>query len=75
MIVKLCDLCRGEMSPPTSSIVLVLHTQPPKEFYIQDVCDKCMEVTTTFLDGLRNGPPGASLMLPKEGDANDGTAA
>lgn len=69
MNILACDLCRNEIAQdsPRASFVIVLHAQPKAhEYVIRDVCERCLESATSFLDGLRTGPPGESLMIPKD---------
>jgi hypothetical protein len=65
--ITACDLCRGEIvtESPRASLMILLHRKPkPYEYVIQDVCERCLDSVTEFLDGLRTGPPGATTMVP-----------
>lgn len=68
MNILVCDLCRKEVEGDPMSVQFGARTlgTTPALFRIDDVCGTCMDSITSFLDGLRVGPPGASLMLPKE---------
>ncbi len=66
MNVTVCDLCRREIEGVGASLVIILKGEPVKRMVIEDVCNRCLESTTSFLDGLKEGPPGVSMMLPDE---------
>lgn len=67
MNILVCDLCRKEVEGDPMSVQFGSRVGPaPALFRIDDVCGTCMDSITSFLDGLKVGPPGASLMLPKE---------
>lgn len=69
MNILVCDLCRKEVEGEPMSVQFGARTlgATPALFRIDDVCGTCMDSITSFLDGLKVGPPGVSLMLPKEG--------
>lgn len=65
MNITVCDLCRKEVESPGAKFALQIKTDPPKTFVVSDVCLPCTEAITSFLDGLKDGPPGVSMMLPE----------
>lgn len=69
MNITVCDLCRREVEPPGAKVGIEVESSPPRVFLVSDVCERCIDAITAFLDGLKDGPPGVSMMLPK-GDEN-----
>lgn len=65
MNITVCDLCRKEVEPPGARMALQIKSEPVQTFKVEDLCLPCVESITAFLDGLKNGPPGVSMMLPK----------